>query len=509
MNKNFYKQDESFAVDFLINRNGESFGLSGDNVLECFVANDLLFVNNEFVELTNKNYPALYSIYGKDNNVSIWKNGAPIHHPISSSFCFSSVYYDDQEPSVFISRPNVVAEFSGISNQTGYLVLSHNGKYNLEFTNLFLENSQFSSALTSGIIQSGQNFFAPLSLESFKEFSGISFINLETNAGIYALSGENYHNFVPVKNNIGVFVNKSFTKNSGVCDFFISNLGNQEETCSIEFNLVDCYGKSSHQGRTIYTSGSGAQTHYNSTSGFYKKLNGSGIFSTYFSGEITGFKEIEASYSGEISGVGGRLNGTGITDISGTGFVTIFSEGPITFNYNVPVSSYIGPYLAYSYLTGTLSGYVGPNSGRFLFQENIEGSVTSAEISGVTIYPSPLTMFSGKVNESVPLIQTVSSLKEFVVYGDVMAYEGQGDIFELFAIDYNDIDRGLENFYDLNRKTISGFGNSSQIYRIPTGVTTSGQIRYISDYEDSLLFDCFLYVKNPTTNLNRLLYITK
>jgi hypothetical protein len=491
-----------------------SFGLSGNSVLSFNISGDILKVNNVFFSSLDEDNLITVEIAGSNNNVTVWKDGSPVINPFTTGFSFNSVFCSLPSGStfnekVFGTKPSIRHNLSSWNEplKSGNLVIFNSGSHPLQITGLYLKNSHATPVFTPISVAASSSGTIPIIYDSECPFSGIGTFTLETNAGEYVFTEDFYMNFPRNYNSFSASFESDINFPTGLSNFFLKNEGTQDLEVELFFNLNSFQPLQAKLGSATYSDPSGLQFVNYSNSGYFKKVKGVGGFNISINEVINGCKSFPVQYTGNFTGIGGRLGATGVQSGSGSSNFGVYPQGQIIYNYNIPVSSYVLGQFARSTANGLLTGNVGEGSGSFHFFQNITTTVNSAYLSdGTLIYPSITDIFSGKVNTNVALSTGVSGVKTYYVFEDVYVYEGKGDFKEFWAIDYNDVDRGLENFGTLGRVTSSGFGVSGIKYRVPAKSTTSGQVRYVSNYSDPI-FQEFIFRVTDNTSLNETLYI--
>lgn len=515
--RTFYPQEDRVEASFVYRQNGTgaaSFGLSGDNFLNFDVSGKFVSINNVFLAALDERKEVKFSVAGDNDNVTVWGDSGPLTVPFNSGFSFNSIFCNSPAGSLFTEsvrgvQPTVDFNLSAWDHtaKSGNLIVTNSGQHNLIISGITLKDV-YAYPIFSGltVAPSGSGLI-PLKYYTEAMFTGYGNFNLETNAGEYSF--RKYFSFDSPKDfdEIEIFFDSQIGFPTGQSNFFIRNNGTQEKEVELFFDVVYAQQPTAKQGSATYETPSGVEFINYENSGFYKNLNGIGGFYFSVNEVIAGVKNFEAPYYGNFTGVGGRLDATGVQTKAGSASFSIYTEGDITYNYSIPVSSYILGEYATAIARGTLTGFVGTGSGHYHFNQQIISSVSSAYLDdGTIIYPNITDLFTGQLDRSIALEKLVSGDVPFYWFEDVSVYEGSGKFLEFWAVDYNDVDRGLENFVDSGRFTSSGFGVTGVTYRLPTGVTTSGQIRYVSDYSDTI-FQRLNFRVTDYTSINSSLYI--
>lgn len=507
--RTFYPQSENIEVYLQFKKgalgSGATFGLSGDTVLNFSVENGFIEINDTFCSSLDEDGIASFTVCGSNNNITVWENGRPIINPLTTGFSFNSVFCTYDSGSVFQERvlgqqPGISHSFTGWNEalKSGDIFIFNSGDSPLTISSALLEKNYVRTSFSGIEIASNSSGNIPLIYENNSPFSGLGFFTLETDAGQYSFSQDFNCNFPNDYEFLEITFDNSIEFPSGHSNFYISNKGTQDLTVELFLDFDSKQAFPTQVGYATYPTGeSGYATFDYSGSGFYKKVIGVAAFQIDHDESVIGGRSLPTSYDCDFTGVGGRLNATAVQNKDGNANFTLFAGGEIIYSYEVPSSSIILDATGYATATGNLTGFVGPGSGTYHFLENIEVVIypnTATLIDGTVIYPSSTDIFSGTVNASIAATGQVSGSGIYYAFEDVYVYEGQGDFLDFWAMDYNDVDRGLEDFLSLGRLTSSGFGVTGVTYRIPASSTTSGQVRYLSDYDNPIFQNLVLRV---------------
>ncbi len=517
--KTFYPQDDTFTSTINYKSSGESdvcdFGFSGDSLLKFNLSGGIIKVNDIFFGGIQQRGKVELKINGSNDNVTVWLKGKPIINTHQSGFSFNSIFYNNASSGsvfsekIYGTQPSIGHNLLAWDNnlKSGNLVVYNSGNSELSINSIVLKDVYAQPAITSLSIPSGSSGLIPLTYSGFSNFSGLGRFELETNAGDYTFQEDFQTNPTKSFRLINVSFDSEISNPTGQSNFFIENKGLQDETVEIFFDFVEKQNLSSGLGQSTYADGSGLHIIDHSNSGYFKNMLGIGGFQIYVNETINGSKNYQVEYTGNFTGIGGRLDATGVQQKSGRSSLSIYPQGTVINNYNISAESYVSGILASATMTGSRTGIVGAGSGYYRFYETIVAPVSSATVSGGI--PIPVTtgdFFTGILNQSISLSANVSGNKNYYVIDDVEVFEGSGNFREFWNVKYYDVDRGLEDFVDLGRTHSSGFGQSGVSYRIPSGTTTSGTIFYNNDYSQKIFQSMCLKITDYSS-ISKSLYI--
>lgn len=515
--RTFYPQKNAFESSLYFKRGEEGFvdifGLSGDSQsLDFRVENDLVKINNTFLSSLDENGETSFLICGDSGIVTVWKDDEPLMIPFSSGYNFSSVFCNSLssgsfKETLFGSQPLLSLSLSGWDNtlKSGNLFLANGGDYSLLIDSIdTLFNYVYISGFPSSI-PSGGTGIIPIFYKTSVPLSGQETFSFETNAGLYSFDQSFDLSPPSTSSGLNILFDNFMGSPSGSYNFFIENLGNTSVSAEIFFDFYERAPYQIETGNAIYYTPSGNINVDYEDGGFFKTEIGTGAITSSISQDLSWSSAYWLEYDTLFTGMGGRLNASGIQRQSGSDLIRFYPTGELLFDYCIPTTSIISGFEFTSFATGQVTGQVGPGSGVYHFYEWLVGpAATGTTYSGGTYVPvDPLTLFSGFLDFIAPLSAYYSGDVTSNLYRNILVYEGRGEFSEFWSAEY----------YDPASGTIplvlreSGLGNTGVYYDIPASSVTSGKLTYSSDYY-SPIFQSLMFRVTNRSSINDSIYIS-
>jgi hypothetical protein len=466
--RNFYPQKSLFesllSFDSYGAKNAE-FGLSGNSIIKFSLNEGNLFIGDKLISSLDKYSKISPRICSNSSGSTIWLNDFPAFF-INSGANFNCVFCNSPEDDftfsekIFGTQPQLNLNFSGWQNNTGVLRYYHNGSDTMLINSISAQNSLVQIDSFQNEIESGQTKTFNVVYSGFDSFSGTGVFLFNTNAGRYSKECVLSYQSELQSSFVNLYLDKKNTFPSSVSKFFIEN----DNPYELELNI------------SLYP-----------TTGFSDEIfigvNGSGVFTRNINEIITGLKVFPTFYSGDFTGIGGRLNNTGISNSSGDANLVLFAEGPVSHDYSVIGRSTILGEDFFANITGNVTGLVGPNSGSYYFSDQVTASGVqfAYNVNNEIIYPNSSVVFTGSLDVSVNAEEFVSE-KAFNIFNTVDVSEGTPDFFELWNIKYNDPVYGEVDFKSNGIYDSEGYGPSGYTFFVPAKSRSSGELIFSSNF---------------------------
>jgi hypothetical protein len=237
-------------------------------------------------------------------------------------------------------QPSIGHSFSGWNNtlKSGNIFIKNNGAYSLGISGLSLADIPLDLYFTPTSIAPNASGYFPIAYRSNSPFSGTGIFNVTTNAGSYQFT--EYFDCQPINTygSISVSFANDFIRPTGQSQFSIRNEGIQDAMVNLFLDYSSGTLKDISTGYARYPTGVGTGTGYfnYASGGFFRPIPGSGRFS-YFSAVTGGATGLTYGYTGNFTGIGGRLGATGVQVKSGSYFVSL--TGVVSGNnyFNIPM----------------------------------------------------------------------------------------------------------------------------------------------------------------------------
>jgi hypothetical protein len=468
--RNFYRQTSLFEADFFCNMSSETnatFGLSGNSSLLFTLENGSLFVDEKLIYSSLSSDLLNLRACCNSVNTTIWAGNKPIYSRPSGSD-FNSIFFDSTGVSasfserIYGNKPITNLTFSGWDNNTGILYFYNSGNGDMLINSIEPQNTLVQILDFDSSIPASSTGTIRVSYSGGSDFSGTGLFVFDTNAGNYEKNLFFNYEAPDIESYVNLYFSEDIFGPSGESRFFVENDNSQD--LELEFFFSPTFGISGEKFATI---------------------PGTGSFSLSFADTITGVKSVVVDYSGLFSGIGGKLNNLGSGIFVGEEVLSLYAEGNAIYNYDIIAEADLLGEIFYSNFTGSMTGLVGPGSGSFYFNGNIERSGVSSAYKdiGTVIYPSSSVVFTGIYNRYVDCEQYVSSY-DYQIIRDIQVSEGTPTFLDCWGISYDDPISGNLDFFALGIYNSNEYGITGNKYNVPAKSRSSGVIYFNNPFSE-------------------------